>query len=155
MIVTVVPVYQAIRSLERKHVVLSKQIRTLVVIFTVFTGCYLAVTVFAFTFNNKQESFLNLLLGSTLDLVVDFTPFLLMFCFHLHEVKRAMAEQEQQLRATGTTSELRTTQTASMISMNTSVISVNSLGCLVKPEIGYQTTPVFTPDTNDESEAGI
>lgn len=92
MVFMVVPLYQAIRSLERKRVVLSKQIHTLVIIFTVFTVCYLAVTVFAFSFMGHEETFTSLLLGSTLDLLIDFTPFLLMFCFHLQEIQRAKRE---------------------------------------------------------------
>jgi hypothetical protein len=135
MIVTVIPVYQAIRALERKHITLSKQIRTLVVIFTVFTVCYLAVTVFAFTFRKERGSFIDLLVGSSLDLIVDFTPFLLMFCFHVKDVERTKSNH---LRVTDmTASELRTTYTQSLITpSSTSSIVVKSMGCLVSPEIG-------------------
>jgi hypothetical protein len=87
MIASVVPLFLAIRALRQKAVVLAKQIHTLVLIFSVFSISYLAVTVFDFALKTSAD-FINVLIGTLLDFLVDFTPLLMMFCFHLSEVQR-------------------------------------------------------------------
>lgn len=96
MTVSVVPLFLAIRALKQKAVVLSRQIHTLVLIFSVFSISYLAVTIFDFSLHTSAN-FVNVLIGTLLDFLVDFTPMLMMFCFHLHEVQRVRKEQRARM----------------------------------------------------------
>ena len=88
MFVSVVPLFLAIRALQKKAVVLSKQIATVVTIFRVFSISFLAVTIFDLALK-KSSNFGNLLAGTLLDFLVDFIPLMMMFVFHLKEVLRA------------------------------------------------------------------
>jgi hypothetical protein len=88
MIASVVPLLLAIRALKKKTVVISQQIHTLVLIFSVFSISYLAVTIYDLALT-RSINFVNVLIGTLLDFLADFTPLTMMFVFHVKEVQRA------------------------------------------------------------------
>jgi len=88
MIASVVPLYLAIRALKSKSVVISKQINTLVLIFSVFSISYLALTIYNLALS-RSIVFINIVIGTLLDFLADFTPLTMMFVFHVKEVQRA------------------------------------------------------------------
>ena len=88
MIASVVPLLLAIRALKKKTVVISQQIHTLVLIFSVFSISYLAITIYDLALT-RSIKFVNVLIGTLLDFLADFTPLTMMFVFHVKEVQRA------------------------------------------------------------------
>ena len=87
MMITAVPLCQAIRTLEKKSIVMSKQIKTLVLIFSVFSLTYFLVTIFDFSWKASKD-FDTVFIGLLLDLILNFFPILLMAVFHFQEVQR-------------------------------------------------------------------
>jgi len=88
MIASVVPLLLAIRALKKKTVVISQQIQTLVLIFSVFSISYLTVTIYDLAVT-RSTKFVYVLIGTLLDFLADFTPLTMMFVFHVKEVQRA------------------------------------------------------------------
>jgi len=138
MIASVVPLLLAIRALKKKTVIISQQIHTLVLIFSVFSISYLAITIYDLALT-RSIKFVNVLIGTLLDFLADFTPLTMMFVFHVKEVQRAKnAERESATFVTLSTNTDKSfvlpTNKDSSIDRNS--ILVKSIGCLVSAEIG-------------------
>lgn len=87
MMITAVPLCIAIRALEKKSIVMSKQIKTLVLIFSVFSLTYLLVMIFDFAWKSSKD-FATVFIALLLDLILNFFPILLMTVFHYQEIQR-------------------------------------------------------------------